>query len=83
MYNENAPSIGIARIRICEGAEMRMTCRDCKHWKSKNGKWGKCPFARTGLFLNHTKHGSYVAYHTQSRQSQNKACKKHFEEKEQ
>ena len=59
-------------------------CRDCEHWTAEvgNEKWGKCSEALNGtMFMNHTKRGSYMAKHTNSRWHGQKACKVRFEER--
>lgn len=59
-------------------------CEDCKHWIKIDDKWGICPLARTGWFLNKPswcKEG-YMARHTQARLKYQRACKRNFEPKE-
>ena len=60
------------------------TCKDCKHWNTKDNKWGKCPFARMGRFINKGNRYypcGYDCNHTDSRYRGNRSCKKHFERK--
>ena len=54
-------------------------CRECIFWKRTSKMWGECSEALQGTwFMNHTKHGNYMAKHTNSRYHGQKACKTRF-----
>ena len=63
----------------------RRICINCQHFHKEpdpHSGWGHCEIGLKGkLFRNHTKHGSYMAYHTNARYYTQKGCKVRFRNK--
>lgn len=60
----------------------RRICFNCQHFcvdVDPHSGWGSCSrTTASGLFMNHTKHGSYMAYHTAARYYNKRGCKIRF-----
>ena len=62
--------------------ESRRVCANCEHFvidDNPHNGWGYCKIGKSdGLFMNHTKHGRYMARHTNGRYYTQTACKVRF-----
>lgn len=70
------------RYGIPEVDHSRRICLNCQHFcvdVDKHSGWGICDIGLHGkLFMNHTKRGRYMAYHTNTRYYNQKGCKVRF-----
>lgn len=60
----------------------RRVCQNCIHYCmdiDPHSGWGFCDVAKdSGMFMNHTKYGKYLAKHTNGRYYTQKACRIRF-----